>query len=349
MTEWASENPHDFFSVLERNCGNAGFSWTGVRPRTITYSDLMSSGALVNLQSLLESESFSGCVRSGDIAAVKSDVVSKMDGKDWQARCGLVTGVAGSGKSTLIKTLLTSGEGRVVLGLPNSSLLKGVFSGCPNAFLIDDLFTSEIHLQRYQTMLVDEFTKVHMCEVMCLCVLLGVKNLVCFGDFSQSLNYKAGSVVNYGLPVLAKSDTSKRFGKKIAGLMSGSGCGNVRGSDSVNDDVSFEDLMGKLRDMSTVLVASEESQKELADCDIDSFLWSEVQGQTFDVVEVVLYDEYDDKLICDSNIRTVLLSRARKCNVLRFGPNIRARFESGNFGCGGNDSSYSGDTLREER
>jgi hypothetical protein len=276
-------------------------------------------------------------------------VLKKLDGKGWQARCGLVTGVAGSGKSTLIKNLLTSGEGKVVLGLPNSALLKGVFSGCPDTFLIDDLYTSEVHLQRYQTLLVDEFTKVHMCEVMCLCVVLGVKNLVCFGDFSQSLNYKAGSVVNYGLPVLAKSDTSKRFGKKIADLMSGSGCGNVQGSASVDDNVSFEDLMGKLRDMSTVLVASEETQKELEDCDIDSFLWSTVQGQTFDVVEIVLYDEYDDELICDSNIRTVLLSRARKANVLRFGPNIRARFESGNFGCGAKDSSYSGDTLSEER
>nr|WKB14783.1 triple gene block protein 1 [Wheat yellow stripe virus] len=353
LSSWARENPDDFFSILEMEVKEAGYTWHDLAPARTSWEKLKESGATDNYIDLLTNESFDKPCRNGqDVSAIK---LSKTTGSDvpneWSCRIGLVIGSAGSGKSTLIKKIMDEKvDSRAVLALPNKHLLTGVYSGRLGVFLIDDLFTREVEYSKYRTMIIDEFTRVHMCEILVLAAILGVKNVVCFGDPGQNLNFKAGSVANYNFPVLASSYTAHRYGEATADILNKCNGGGkpVVGNKGVKDEWTFEELMGKIQEMSTILTASEQSRAYLLEDDIEAQTWDEVQGQTFDVVTIFLFDEYDDELICDPNVRTVLLTRARKGGVFRFGDKIRARFGNGDFAVGGK-KCFTGDTLCDER
>nr|CAA53250.1 42K transport protein [Beet necrotic yellow vein virus] len=352
--DWSRTHPDDIFSVIEKTLVEDGYKWNGVKPGHCDWGKLKESGAVDNFRGTLEGELGKNCDLTCNAAAVKLDTLQKVKmSSDWTARVGIVLGAPGVGKSTSIKNLLDKfgAKHKMVLCLPFSQLLEGVFAGRLDTFLVDDLFCRSVEYGKYNTMLVDEVTRVHMCEILVLAGHLGVKNVICFGDPAQGLNYKAGSAVNYNFPIIAECYASRRFGKATADLINSSNGGGkpVVGNNEVKDSWTFEELCGKILDMSTVLVATRETQKFLLEDNIESILYSDAHGQTYDVVTIILEDEFDDAAICDPNVRAVFLTRARKGGMIKMGPNIAARFKNGDFNSRGVSKSCTGDTFCEDR
>ncbi|AAC18570.1 42KDa protein [Beet soil-borne mosaic virus] len=352
--DWSVTHPDDVFSIIEKTLVEDGYKWHGVKPGHCDWDKLEQSGAIKNFKGTLEGEVDSSCSLTCNAAAIKLDIVERLDvSSDWSARVGIVLGAPGVGKSTSIKHILDTYGSRykMVLCLPVKQLLDGVFSGRMDTFLIDDIFSRSVDYGKYHTMLVDEITRVHMCEVLVLAGYLGIKNVICFGDPAQGINFKAGSAVNYNFPVIAECYSSRRFGVATADLINSCNGGgkSVVGNNDVKDNWTFEELCGKIEEMSTVLVATHATKEFLADDGIEAVYYEDAQGMTYDVVTIVLKDEFDDDAICDSNVRAVLLTRARKGGLLKVDPNIAARFKNGDFNSRGVSKACTGDTFCEDR
>jgi len=267
----------------------------------------------------------------------------------WSCRVGVCVGAPGAGKSTIIKGLLSK-VSRSAVVLPNLKLLKAAYSGNPQAFLIDDMYTKPVDFARYEVLLVDEFTKVHMCEVMVLAAILRVKNVILFGDPHQGMNYKPGSFVYYNFPVLAESHTSHRMPSAIGDAYNKAMGTKVAPKSKALGEFSVRELLGEIRDRSKILCISKGTKDFLAECDIEADIVTDIQGAEYDVVTLVLKEEYDVKPFCDKSIRCVALSRAKEVLIIQADPVFKSMIENAEFSAPGSvDSSCSGETLCNSR
>nr|QAR21021.1 triple-gene-block protein 1 [Rice stripe necrosis virus] len=268
---------------------------------------------------------------------------------EWSARVGVCVGAPGAGKTTLIKAVMSKAS-RVVIAVPNSTLLKNVYSGNPNAFLIDDLFSRPVEFAKYETILIDEFTKVHVCEVLMLSALLRVKNILMFGDPQQGMHYRPGSFVYYNFPVLAESHASHRMPQAIGEAYNNAMGTKIEPKSSQSGEFEIKDLLGMIRDKSKVLCLNEKTQSNLDDCGISAELVSKVQGCEFAAVTLILEEPQDIAPFCNKSIRCVALSRAKEVLIIQATPYFKSMLCNAEFVDPYEvDSSCSGQTLCNSR
>ncbi|ACH87090.1 38K protein [Rice stripe necrosis virus] len=347
-SEWAREHPTDVFAIFETCAREAGFTWNDVPPHVVNFDSLEKSKAISNLTDLLENEVAKGCKEKGDVAAIKLENVNGMT-KEYNARVGVCVGAPGAGKTTLIKAVMSKAS-RVVIAVPNSTLLKNVYSGNPNAFLIDDLFSRPVEFAKYETILIDEFTKVHVCEVLMLSALLRVKNILMFGDPQQGMHYRPGSFVYYNFPVLAESHASHRMPQAIGEAYNNAMGTKIEPKSSQSGEFEIKDLLGMIRDKSKVLCLSEKTQSNLDDCGISAELVSKVQGCEFAAVTLILEEPQDIAPFCNKSIRCVALSRAKEVLIIQATPYFKSMLCNAEFVDPYEvDSSCSGQTLCNSR
>jgi hypothetical protein len=347
LSDWSSKHPRDVFALLEQLIKDTSFEWKNRKPTVVTAEKLEKAKALSTFKELLNEELANGCNEVSDNAAAKLECLNQMDMKEWQARVGMVIGVPGSGKTTLLKALTEEIQNSAIV-LPNVGLLNTVYAGFKNAFTTDDLWCRPVDYATYSTLLVDEFTECHMCEIMCVACHVGAKNIILFGDHGQGRNYKQGSEVYYNFPVLAESNDSKRLGKEIADFASKGMNHKINGSNK-DSKVSLDDLLGQIDSMATVICMTEAAKSELAEDEIDAKYVKDVQGQTYEVVSLILFDKHDKDALCDRSLRTIAFTRASRLLQIKADPEIYAMITNADYGCKGMDAVSTGEGCKLTR
>jgi energy-coupling factor transporter ATP-binding protein EcfA2 len=347
LSDWSSKHPRDVFALLEQLIKQTSFVWKNQKPTVVTSEKLEKSNAISTFKELLNEELANGCDEVSDNAAAKLECLSKMDMSEWQARVGMIIGVPGSGKTTLLKAMSEEVQNSAIV-LPNVGLLNTVYAGFKNAFTTDDLWCRPVDYAKYSVLLVDEFTECHMCELMCVACHVGAKNVILFGDHGQGRNYKQGSEVYYNFPVLAESEDSKRLGSEIAEFAS-KGMNHKMKGNGKESKVSLDDLLGQIDDMATVICMTEATKNELLQDEIEAKYVKDVQGQTYEVVSLVLYDSNDQEAICDHKLRTIAFTRASRLLQIKAESEIFAMITNADYGCKGMDAVTTGEGCKLTR
>nr|AMQ23298.1 hypothetical protein [Mangifera indica latent virus] len=307
---WSKDNPNDIFSKCEEVCRSAGFNWIGCKPRKISWSDLVNSKMIEDYKNHLQDViAESGCDTTITINGhILSNLLNleKDDSfkENWHARVGLISGCAGSGKSTIIRRLC---EDRFVeLIVPNCNIRDNFMDCCLAKTPVEShLITTR--MDDSKVIIVDEFTLFHTCEIMLVAMIRNVRNIICFGDFGQNLQIRNGSMGFSGIPVLGDSRQSHRVPKHSQWLvdklnLNFTCVGKGLGTTEILDTDEMVPAGYK------VLCLSNTTLEWVMNSGIEASLVSDNQGLQFEDVCVIINDD-DVEHVSDLGMMTVCVSR----------------------------------------
>lgn len=296
-----------------------GFEPTGATAMRVDFERLKRSGALVNYRRMLDEKIYN--VDDVDVLILHELRMKRIDElklEDWYCRVGIVQGCAGSGKTTGLLKARDANPGRTIVVAHDSNSLNDVFHGVSGVYTPLDLLTRNEKFSEPHVLLVDEYTKMHMCEILCCAAFVDARVVVLFGDPKQGLSSEDGSELHYSFPVLAKSNVTHRLPKSGVDFLNRVTGSNMKAAPGAAEG-SFEQgpIEDDIPEDAVVLVFSETS-KRILEAQMDGIrLVSEVQGCTFDRVALYIF-ESDCQQMADPNLMEVALTRHRVELVLRF-------------------------------
>lgn len=256
-------------------------------------------------------------------------------------KIGIVSGVAGSGKSTLIRKLCETTD--VMCILANPRLKETDYKGQNKTFTLQDALLSIVPMSA-DVVFVDEYTLAESAELLLLQRKLRASFIVLFGDVAQGNSNTAKSVEFLQFPVVFRSSNSRRLGKKTAELCKKHGQG-FNSISEVEDEIVVTDYVGDADETEKNIAFSKETVDDLKDAGVVASLVSEVQGKEYDSVSLFVRDS-DRKHAADSQNRAVALTRHKKKLIIRAEPEIKTEMLNGEFGLPNNPSSHKYDNTK---
>lgn len=227
-------------------------------------------------------------------------------------KAGIVSGVAGSGKSTLIRRL-TEGKTKAVTVLANPRLKETDFKGCARTFTLQDALLSVVPMQA-DVIVVDEYTLAESAELLLLQRKMKASFLLLVGDVAQGTATSASSLEYLCLPTVYSSQVSHRMGKATAELCMKHGQKFIpKGGD---DRVENGDYEGETESTEKNLAFTQETVDDLKECNIDCSLVIDAQGKEYNSVTLFIRNE-DREAAADSHARAVALTRHKRLLVIR--------------------------------
>jgi len=238
---------------------------------------------------------------------------------------GIVTGVPGSGKSSLVRELLRC-KYSVVCALANPALV-GDYSGIQGVYKMDDLMLSAIPMTA-DILIIDEYTLAESAEILLLQRKLRVSLLLLVGDVAQGTATHASSIEYLALPVVYRSDVSHRLGPETTKLCGKQG--NRMVSKGKKDRVIFADYEGETDATEKNLAFSKATVDDLKEMGYDCSLVKDVQGKEYDSVTLFIRNE-DRKAVGNKHLRLVALTRHKSLLIVRAETEIRQAFMTGDI------------------
>nr|UZP17059.1 ORF2 [Barley stripe mosaic virus] len=238
---------------------------------------------------------------------------------------GIISGVPGSGKSTIVRTLL-KGEFPAVCALANPALMND-YSGIEGVYGLDDLLLSAVPITS-DLLIIDEYTLAESAEILLLQRRLRASMVLLVGDVAQGKATTASSIEYLTLPVIYRSETTYRLGQETASLCSKQG--NRMVSKGGKDAVIITDYDGETDETEKNIAFTVDTVRDVKDCGYDCALAIDVQGKEFDSVTLFLRNE-DRKALADKHLRLVALSRHKSKLIIRADAEIRQAFLTGDI------------------
>nr|AAA79157.1 beta-b protein [Barley stripe mosaic virus] len=238
---------------------------------------------------------------------------------------GIISGVPGSGKSTIVRTLL-KGEFPAVCALANPALMND-YSGIEGVYGLDDLLLSAVPITS-DLLIIDEYTLAESAEILLLQRRLRASMVLLVGDVAQGKATTASSIEYLTLPVIYRSETTYRLGQETASLCSKQG--NRMVSKGGKDTVIITDYDGETDETEKNIAFTVDTVRDVKDCGYDCALAIDVQGKEFDSVTLFLRNE-DRKALADKHLRLVALSRHKSRLIIRADAEIRQAFLTGDI------------------
>nr|AEP04415.1 beta-b protein [Barley stripe mosaic virus] len=238
---------------------------------------------------------------------------------------GIISGVPGSGKSTIVRTLL-KGEFPAVCALANPALMND-YSGIEGVYGLDDLLLSAVPITS-DLLIIDEYTLAESAEILLLQRRLRASMVLLVGDVAQGKATTASSIEYLTLPVIYRSETTYRLGQETASLCSKQG--NRMVSKGGKDKVIITDYDGETDETEKNIAFTVDTVRDVKDCGYDCALAIDVQGKEFDSVTLFLRNE-DRKALADRHLRLVALSRHKSKLIIRADAEIRQAFLTGDI------------------
>nr|AUW36695.1 beta b protein [Barley stripe mosaic virus] len=238
---------------------------------------------------------------------------------------GIISGVPGSGKSTIVRTLL-KGEFPAVCALANPALMND-YSGIEGVYGLDDLLLSAVPITS-DLLIIDEYTLAESAEILLLQRRLRASMVLLVGDVAQGKATTASSIEYLTLPVIYRSETTYRLGQETASLCSKQG--NRMVSKGGKDTVIITDYDGETDGTEKNIAFTVDTVRDVKDCGYDCALAIDVQGKEFDSVTLFLRNE-DRKALADKHLRLVALSRHKSRLIIRADAEIRQAFLTGDI------------------
>nr|AAA79149.1 beta-b protein [Barley stripe mosaic virus] len=238
---------------------------------------------------------------------------------------GIISGVPGSGKSTIVRTLL-KGEFPAVCALANPALMND-YSGIEGVYGLDDLLLSAVPITS-DLLIIDEYTLAESAEILLLQRRLRASMVLLVGDVAQGQATTASSIEYLTLPVIYRSETTYRLGQETASLCSKQG--NRMVSKGGKDKVIITDYDGETDETEKNIAFTVDTVRDVKDCGYDCALAIDVQGKEFDSVTLFLRNE-DRKALADRHLRLVALSRHKSKLIIRADAEIRQAFLTGDI------------------
>lgn len=247
---------------------------------------------------------------------------------------GIISGVPGSGKSSLVRKFLT-GKFTAVCALANPALEKD-YSGITGVYKIEDLLLSAVPITS-DILIVDEYTLAESAEILLLQRRLRATMVVLVGDVAQGTATNASSIEYLTLPVIYSKTTSHRIGEKTAELCAKQG-NRIRSEKKSQDRVVITDYEGETDATEKNISFTKDTQDDLKELGIDSSLVKDVQGLEYDSVTLFMRDA-DRKEVANKHLRLVALTRHKSKLVIRAESEIRQAFLTGDLEVSANKAS----------
>nr|UZP17245.1 Triple gene block 1 Protein [Lychnis ringspot virus] len=241
-------------------------------------------------------------------------------------KVGIVSGVAGSGKSTLIRKLCSEADAMCVLANPR--LKETDYKGQNRTFTLQQVLLSIVPMTS-DIVIVDEYTLAESAELLLLQRKLQATFLVLFGDVAQGSAKTASSLEYLQFPVVFISKKSHRLGKHTAELCSKHGQAFEPGS-SEEDVIIVADYHGEADTTDKNIAFTKETVNDLRDAGVEASLVLETQGKEYESVSLFVR-ESDEAAVADPHLRAVALTRHRKKLVIRAEPGIQSSFLNGDL------------------
>jgi len=227
-------------------------------------------------------------------------------------KAGIISGVAGSGKSTLIRKL-AEGKTKAITVLANPRLKETDFKGSARTFTLQDVLLSVVPMQA-DVIVVDEYTLAESAELLLLQRKLKASFMLLVGDVAQGTATSASSLEYLCLPTVYSSQVSHRMGKATAELCKKHGqnfvpCGG-------EDRVEHGDYEGETDSTDKNLAFTQSTVDDLKECGLDCSLVIDAQGKEYDSVTLFIRNE-DREAAAVSHARAVALTRHKKLLVIR--------------------------------
>ncbi|CAA86470.1 beta-B protein [Lychnis ringspot virus] len=239
-------------------------------------------------------------------------------------KVGIVSGVAGSGKSTLIRKLCSEADAMCVLANPR--LKETDYKGQSKTFTLQQVLLSIVPMTS-DIVIVDEYTLAESAELLLLQRKLQATFLVLFGDVAQGNAKTASSLEYLQFPVVFISKTSHRLGKHTAELCKKHGQAFEPGSPE-EDEIIVADYLGAADTTEKNIAFTKETVEDLRDAGVEASLVLETQGKEYESVTLFIR-ESDEAAMADSHLRAVALTRHRKKLIIRAEPGVQSSFLNG--------------------
>lgn len=324
----------DSAEAIAELCALGGFEATGIPLRFYPKNFFESSGLLEEFTKYLSEKVEKGCNLNAEETKV---VLKKLKTEEQKPFIGgVVTGVPGCGKSTLIRKIQTEGKLNSVVILGNSRH-KVSFSNVPCCYTVKEILLLKVKIS-FDTLLIDEYTLLSSGEILLLQRIFGAKIVVFFGDRAQGDSKTLSSPEWLQFPTIFASTKSRRFGKKTAEFCGKQGF-DFEGSDEHEDDVQDCSYEGNSLVTDINLAFTQATVEDLLECGIECVLVSDVQGKEFDSVTLFVRQE-DSEALSDSHLRAVAFTRHRKLLVIRIDRDLLLRLMSGELNTEYNPSTH---------
>lgn len=224
---------------------------------------------------------------------------------------GIVSGVPGCGKSTLVRKLLDSPISCYV-ALANPATERD-YRGTSNVMTLDDLLLAKVPMSS-DLLIVDEYTLAESAEILLLQRRLRSSLVLLVGDVAQGRSNNASNIEYLTLPVIYRKITSHRIGEETAKACSKQG--NRIRSAGRKDKLILVDYEGETEETEKNLAFTEETRDDVKDCGYDCSLVSEVQGLEYESVTLFLRNT-DRAAASDHHKRTVSMTRHKSLLIIR--------------------------------
>nr|QII15663.1 triple gene block protein 1 [Wheat stripe mosaic virus] len=311
----ASQHRHTVLTILKE----AGFVVTNQNMSYVDKFKLDRSKALASLKQLLEKRLVD--TKDANMMVLQDQMMQRIDEIDfskWAAKVGIVEGCAGSGKTTaLLKCKEALGAKALVITHSTEQLMRA-FHGISAVYTPLDVMTREENYSEPHVLLVDEYTKLHMCEIICCAAFLGCRSVFLFGDAKQGLSHGLGSEKHYSFSIIAKSDTCHRLPEAGRDFLNKTTGRDVKGGkNKKKGSVDCGDIYQRIPHDAAILCFTPETKKRIERELSGVVLVSDAQGATYENVALFIY-KCDLQAMRDPNLLEVALTRQKNELVVCF-------------------------------
>ncbi|UDL09453.1 beta b protein [Ligustrum mosaic virus] len=300
-----------FALQLHSDCVAAGFKDTGKNFQMLPANYLERSRLLALYDKNLKQSLKKACETEQERIRTKVFLLRSAR-PNVNFKIGIISGVAGSGKSTLIRSLCSKSNALCVLANPR--LKETDYKGQDKTFTLQQVLLSIVPM-RADIIVVDEYTLAESAEILLLQRLLQASFLLLFGDVAQGESDNASSLEYLQLPVVYRSVTSHRLGNETAAFCKKHGL--AFDSDSpVKDEIITSGYEGDTETTEKNIAFSAATVEDLHEAGVEATLVLETQGKEYDSVTLFVRDS-DREAASNPHARTVAFTRHKRLLIIR--------------------------------